>query len=472
MARVKLQHRCAACGAVAARWSGRCGGCGAWNTLTEEPVVGAPSGTVGLAPASPPVPIGDVERRGWSPRPTGVDELDRVLGGGLVPGSVTLLGGEPGIGKSTLVLQVLAAAARAGRPALLVSGEESAAQVTARAARLGALVDGLWLQAETALPHVLAAAGDLGPELVVVDSIQTLYDPALGAAPGTVTQVRECAARLVRFAKERGASVVLVGHVTKEGALAGPRVLEHVVDTVLSFEGDRHQALRLLRAVKHRFGPTAELGVFEMSEQGLVGVADPSSLLLGDRRSGASGSAVVATMEGRRPLLVEVQALVVASKQVVPRRSAQGVDLNRLAVLLAVLGRHCRVHLGDTEVYASAVGGVRVTEPAADLGLALALASAASGTPVPPDLVACGEVGLTGEVRQVGHLERRLTEAARLGFARAIVPRSAPAGPAGMELVRVRGLREAVDVLGLAADGRPTGVGYHRVRCSPGAAPP
>jgi DNA repair protein RadA/Sms len=450
MARAKTLHRCAACGATASRWSGRCATCGAWNTLVEEPV--APAGAAwaaGLAPAAPPMPIAAVDAGSWSARPTGVPELDRVLGGGLVPGSVTLLGGEPGIGKSTLVLQVLAAVAASGRRALLVSGEESAAQVHMRARRLGAVTDGLWLLAESALPRVLAAVGELAPDLVVVDSIQTVFDPELGSAPGTVTQVRECAAQLVRLAKSQGVAVVVVGHVTKDGDLAGPRVLEHIVDTVLSFSGDRHHALRFLRARKHRFGGTGELGVLEMSGRGLVGVADPSALFLGDRRAGTPGSAVVAALEGHRPLLVEVQALVVGSNQAMPRRSAQGVDHNRLAVLLAVLERHCGTRLSAAEVYASAVGGVRLAEPAADLGLALALASAASGVPVPGDVVACGEVGLTGEVRQVAHLERRLAEAARLGFARAIVPRSAPAGPDGLELVRVGGLRAALARLGL-----------------------
>lgn len=419
----------------------------------EEPVVpDAAGGTMALAPASPPVPIATVDEHGWAASPTGVGELDRVLGGGLVPGSVTLLGGEPGIGKSTLVLQLLAGVSGAGRRALLVSGEESAAQVRMRARRLGAVTDGLWLQAECVLPRVVDAVAELAPEVVVVDSIQTVFDPELGSAPGTVVQVRECAAQLVRLAKSRGVAVLLVGHVTKDGALAGPRALEHVVDTVLAFEGDRHHALRFLRAVKHRFGGTGELGVFEMSEHGLVGVADPSALFLGDRRAGTPGSAVVATMEGHRPMLVEVQALVAPTSQAIPRRSAQGVDHNRLAVLLAVLERRAGVRLGTSEVYASVVGGVRLTEPAADLGLALALASAASGVPVPPDVVACGEVGLTGEVRQVGHLERRLAEAARLGFARAVVPHSAPAGPAGLELVRVKSLRGAVAAFHLHPD--------------------
>jgi DNA repair protein RadA/Sms len=381
------------------------------------------------------------------PRPTGIAELDRVLGDGLVPGSVVLLGGEPGIGKSTLLLQLLAS--WPGRT-LYISAEESASQVRLRADRLGALGPDLWLLTETMLPHIVAAIEQVQPSLVVVDSIQTIADPELGSAPGSVVQVRGCAARLVHEAKSRDVPVVLVGHVTKEGNLAGPRVLEHVVDVVLGFEGDRHHSLRLLRAVKNRFGPTDELGLFEMGELGLTGVPDASSLFLADRRTGVPGSAVLPTLEGQRPMLVEVQALTnVTTSGAPPRRSVQGLDPGRLALLLAVLDRRARISTATTEVYASVVGGTRLGEPGADLALCLALVSALAGKPLPPDLVVFGEVGLAGEVRQVGHAKRRLIEAARLGFRRAIVPAHSPDGVEGMSVHRVATLTEALSAAGL-----------------------
>jgi DNA repair protein RadA/Sms len=341
--------------------------------------------------------------------------------------------------------------ASVGSRCLLVTAEESVAQVRVRAERLGAAVPDLYLLAETCLPNVLAAVGELAPDVVVVDSVQTVYGPSLGSAPGSVGQVRECAHRLVREAKERDAAVLLVGHVTKEGALAGPRVLEHVVDTVLSFEGDRHHGLRLLRAVKHRFGGTADLGLFEMTEAGLRGVPDASGLFLADRRPGVPGSVVVPTMEGNRPLLVEVQALVSEAPFLPPRRSPQGLDGPRLALLLAVLERIVGLPLGKSDVHASAVGGVRVVEPGADLAVALAVASSARGVALPPGVVACGEVGLGGEVRQVGQLERRLAEAARLGFTAAIVPVTGPEPPAGMTAQRVGTLHEALALVGCGA---------------------
>ncbi len=398
------------------------------------------------------MPLADVVADGSAARPTGVGELDRVLGSGLVPGSVTLLGGEPGIGKSTLLLQLLAAVAGTGVRCLLVSAEESAQQVRLRAERLGASVAAnLWVVSETELSALGAAVDDVGPGLLAVDSIQTVFDADVDSAPGSVVQVRHCAHRLVQLAKGRNLAAVLVGHVTKEGTLAGPRVLEHVVDTVLSFEGDRHHALRLLRAVKHRFGATGELGVFEMGEAGLVGVPDAGALFLADRRPGVPGSAVVPAVEGRRPLLVEVQALVARSKLAVPRRSAEGVDAGRLALLAAVLQERAGVSLLERDVYAMAAGGVRVVEPAADLALALAVASARSAVALPADAVACGEVGLGGELRRPGQLERRLSEAARLGFRRAIIPSSAPDPPSGMGAIRAATLAEAVAVLGVAA---------------------
>ena len=457
MAKPRLVHRCTECGAAHPKWAGRCPACAAWNTLTEE--VEGPDDLASLAsgmslfPAGIPQRISDVDLSATQPRATGISELDRVLGGGLVPGSVTLLGGEPGIGKSTMLLQLLAA--WPGRT-LYVSAEESAPQVRLRAERLRAAGPNVWLLAETALQHIMAAIESVQPELVVIDSIQTVADPDLNSAPGSVVQVRSCAHRFVQEAKRREISMVLVGHVTKEGGLAGPRVLEHLVDTVLSFEGERHHALRLMRAVKHRFGPTNELGLFEMAEQGLIGVPDPSQLFLADRRTGVPGSAVVPTIEGQRPLLVEVQALTnPVHGGAPPRRSAQGVEAGRLAMLLAVLERRARMPVGAHEVFASVVGGVKLTEPGVDLSLCLAIVSAMVNRPIPADLVVCGEVGLAGELRQVAQTPRRLAEAARLGFARALVPSTAPDGPSGFRVIRVGTLPEALRAAGLIGDSSP-----------------
>ena len=446
MSKTRVVFRCAECGAAAPKWSGRCQACEAWNSLTEE-IEARSSEAVPLPPSAVAVPIGEVDARSAQPQPTGIAELDRVLGGGLVAGSVTLLGGEPGIGKSTLLLQLLA---QWPSRSLYVSAEESAHQVRLRAERLDAVRPHLWLLPETSLPHIVAALDQVEPQVVVVDSIQSIGDPELSSAPGSVSQVRDCAHRLVGEAKRRGVPVVLVGHVTKEGGLAGPRVLEHVVDTVLSFEGDRHHSLRLLRAVKHRFGPTDELGVFEMTGEGLVGVPDASSLFLTDRRTGVAGSAIVPTLEGQRPLLVEVQALTNKMQPgVPPRRSAQGIDGGRLALLLAVLERRARYVVANEEVFASAVGGVRLVEPGADLALCLAIVSALTNRPLPPDLVVFGEVGLAGELRQAAHAPRRLAEAARLGFRRAVVPANTPDGPGGITPVRVSTLSEAILAAGL-----------------------
>lgn len=443
----RTTFRCSSCGAAAPVWAGRCTGCEEWNTLVEERT--APVARSIGAPVAPARPIADVADHDAAPMPTGVAELDRVLGGGLVPGSVTLVGGEPGIGKSTLLLQTAASMAELGRPALYLTAEESAPQVRGRAQRLGVLADHLWLAADTALPDVLAHLDAVQPAVLVVDSIQTIHDPELASAPGAVGQVRECAQRLVTEARARGMAVVLVGHVTKDGGLAGPRVLEHLVDTVLSFEGDRHHALRLLRAVKHRFGGTAELGVFEMSDAGLLGVDDPSALFLADRRAGEAGSVVVPVLDGGRPLLVEVQALLAPTTIPTPRRQGQGVESGRLGMLLAVLAQRAGVSTANLDVWVTVAGGVRATEPAADLGVALAVVSAITDVPIPGDLVVCGEVGLAGELRQVGRIDRRLAEAARLGFRRVLVPTSAPEPPAGCQAIRARGLREAIAAAGL-----------------------
>jgi DNA repair protein RadA/Sms len=448
MAKVRLVYRCTECGTATPKWAGRCITCEAWNSLVEE--LSAPAAAaLPSAPSAAAVRVGEVDAAFARPQPTSIGELDRVLDGGLVPGSVTLLGGEPGIGKSTLLLQLLA---RWPQRTLYVSAEESAQQVKLRAERLSAVQPELWLLPETSLPHILAAIEQVKPQLVVIDSIQAIADPALPSAPGSVVQVRGCAHRLVGEAKRSGLPIVMVGHVTKDGGLAGPRLLEHVVDTVLSFEGDRHHALRLLRATKHRFGPTSELGVFEMTGTGLIGVPDASRLFLTDRRSGAAGSAITPTLEGQRPLLVEVQALTnKASSGLPPRRSAQGLDAGRLALLLAVLERRASVALGAHEVFASAVGGVRLTEPGADLALCLAMVSAFFDRPLPAEVVVFGEVGLAGELRQVAHASRRLVEAARMGFTRAIVPANSANGVDGIALTRVSTLNEALSAVGFTS---------------------
>lgn len=450
MAKLRLVYRCTECAGSHPKWSGRCITCGAWNSLVEdvegpeEPLVSLAAGMSLVAPGEAK-PITEVDGSIGQPQPTTIPELDRVLGGGVVPGSVTLLGGEPGIGKSTLLMQLLAAwPART----LYVTAEESAQQVRLRAERLGALNENVWLLPEMNLHNIFKAITSVQPNLIVIDSIQTIADPELSSPPGSVVQVRGCAHRLVQEAKRSNIPVVLVGHVTKEGGLAGPRVLEHVVDTVLSFEGERHNALRLLRASKHRFGPTSELGLFEMTDAGMVGVPDASQLFLADRRTGVPGSVVVPTIEGQRPLLVELQALTNSvSGGAPPRRSAQGVDSGRLALLLAVLERRARISLSAHEVYASVVGGVKLAEPGADLGLCLALVSAVVNKPLPADLVVIGEVGLAGEVRQVAQVGRRLAEAARLGFTRAIVPASASAKVDG---IRVEGAATLTEALALA----------------------
>ena len=453
MSKLRLVYRCSTCATAYPKWTGCCPSCGAWNSLVEDVEGTGPdlAALVSAGPAATAMPLAEVDSLVGGPQPTAIEELDRVLGGGLVPGSVTLLAGEPGIGKSTLLLQL--AAAWPART-LYVSAEESAQQVRLRAERLGAVGTNVWLLAETSLAHIIAALDAVRPHLVIVDSIQSVADSDLGSAPGSVVQVRGCAHRLVAEAKGRGLPMVLVGHVTKDGGLAGPRVLEHIVDTVLSFEGDRHHALRLLRAVKHRFGSTNELGVFEMVERGLVGVPDASSLFLTDRRTGIAGSAVTPTLEGHRPLLVEVQSLTnMVTPGAPPRRSAQGLDAGRLALLLAVLERRARLPMGQHEVFASAVGGVRLTEPGSDLPMCLAIVSALADHPLPPDLVSFGEVGLAGELRQVAHASRRLAEAARLGFTRAIVPANSANGVDGISLIRVATLNEALLAVGLRGAG-------------------
>ena len=444
MARTRTVHRCTSCGSAAPKWAGRCDTCGEWNTFVEE--LDVRDEPYSGSPASVAMPIADVVDQSALTRATGVPEVDRVLGGGLVPGSVTLVGGEPGIGKSTLLLQLAGSVAEGAQKALFVSGEESASQVRGRADRLGALHDDLWLVAETVVPHILGHLDDVKPDVVVIDSVQTLINPKLSSAPGSVAQVRQCAHELVQAAKRRDIALLLIGHVTKEGTLAGPRVLEHIVDTVLEFDGDRQHGLRLLRASKHRFGPTAEVGLLQMDEMGLAAVEDPSGLFLADRVTGVSGSAVVPTVDGNRPLLVEVQALVAPSQLANPRRSAQGIDHGRLSMLLAVLERRVGLPVSNAEVYALAVGGARVIDPGADAAVALAIASSLTGHPLADDLVVLGEVGLGGELRHVSHINRRLGEASRMGFRRAIVPHATGDAPEGLKLLCAPTLAAAVQL--------------------------
>jgi DNA repair protein RadA/Sms len=410
---------CSACGQQTPKWHGRCPGCGEWNTIVEEAPAPATAGRRARSGgrALRPVPLAEVEAAAVARMGTGIGELDRVLGGGLVPGSLVLIGGAPGIGKSTLTTAALGNLAAAGRRVLYVSGEESATQVRLRAERLGPATLGIPIVAETDLESVLATLAAERPEVCVVDSVQVLYDPDLSGSPGSVGQVREVAGRLMRLAKAQGTAVVLVGHVTKEGSLAGPRVLEHLVDCVLSFEGERERTYRTLRALKNRFGSTNEAGVFEMREHGLVEVEDASARFVSEATR-APGSVVLCAMEGSRPLLVEVQALVAPSELQPPRRVANGVDRNRLALVLAVLARHGGVSLGSSDVFVSVAGGVRVGEPGGDLAVALALASAAKGVELGGHrpLAAFGELGLTGELREVPHADRRMSEARKFGL--------------------------------------------------------
>jgi DNA repair protein RadA/Sms len=427
MAKEKTLYTCSDCGGTSPRWLGRCPHCEAWNTLVEgvaEPAAGATRHRfAGLAKSSPVAVLADIEAAEVPRTPTGIDELDRVLGGGIVEGGVVLIGGDPGIGKSTLLLQALDGLQRAQVPTLYVTGEESGAQVALRSRRLGLDHSQVSVLAEIQLEKILATLAQAQPAVCVIDSIQTVYSDQLTSAPGSVAQVRECAAHLTRAAKSSGTTVVLVGHVTKEGALAGPRVLEHMVDTVLYFEGDTHSSFRLVRAIKNRFGAVNEIGVFAMTEKGLRGVANPSAIFLSQHAEPVPGSCVLVTLEGTRPLLVEIQALV-DSGGPSPRRLSVGLDRDRLAMLLAVLHRHAGVACMDQDVFVNAVGGVRISEPAADLAVMLAITSSLRGRALPKGFIAFGEVGLAGEVRPAPRGQERLREAAKLGFSVAVVPRA------------------------------------------------
>jgi DNA repair protein RadA/Sms len=464
MARPRSIYACTECGAQQPRWLGRCPECGGWSTLVEERAGSpAPEPRELIAPAASaaaPRRLIDIDAEAVPRLSTGIGELDRVLGGGIVPGSVVLLAGEPGVGKSTLALQ-LAAGIEKDRPVLYVAGEESPEQVRLRANRLASLPEALAVVTETCVEALAKPWLEAQPALVLVDSVQTLRSERVESAPGSVAQVRECAALLAATAKAHGAALVLVGHVTKEGAIAGPRVLEHLVDVVLQLEGDGFHAFRLLRAHKNRFGSTQEIGVFQMGGAGLEPVANPSELFLAERRGGAPGSCVVPWLEGSRPMLVEIQALVAPAGYGTARRTAIGVDDARLALLLAVLDRRAQVDLLNRDVYVNAVGGVRIREPGADLALALALASSRLDTPLPADAAACGEVGLGGEVRRVARLDARVAEAVRLGFRRVLVPAGASASlpaPRGARLVPVADLADAVGWLrGTAVHGAEPG---------------
>ncbi|PWS35385.1 DNA repair protein RadA [Falsiroseomonas bella] len=455
MAKDRTRFVCQACGAVAPKWQGRCDACGEWNTLVEEVSEARGLGPAAKAAGGRRLEFVGLEGKSAPPARmlTGIAELDRVLGGGFVPGSAVLVGGDPGIGKSTIMLQAAARIAAGGRRALYVSGEEAVEQVRLRAARLGLAKAPLGLAAATSLRDIAAGLeSESEAAVVIMDSIQTVWLDALDSAPGTVSQVRACAAELIRLAKTRGFALVLVGHVTKEGTLAGPRVLEHMVDATLHFEGDRGHQFRILRAVKNRFGATDEIGVFEMTEHGLVEVANPSALFLAERRGNVSGSAVFAGIEGTRPVLVEVQCLLSPSAGGQPRRQVVGWDSGRLSMLLAVLEARCAMGLGMNDVYLNVAGGLRIQEPAADLAVAAALMSAATDRPTDPGMVYFGEVGLSGEVRQVAQAEARLREAKKLGFEAATLPRRIARGSAPLPAVPGLKLKEAGHLADLVAE--------------------
>jgi len=449
MAKAKTAYVCSECGASALQWFGACPSCGAAGTLSET-LAERPSAHryAGLAPAGRPVPLAKIEARELGRIPTGIGELDRVLGGGLVAGQVALVGGDPGIGKSTLMLQALASLGTEART-LYVTGEESAEQVALRARRLALEAGSVHLLAEIQLERIIAALEADRPQVAVIDSIQTLYSEQLQSAPGSVAQVRECAAQLTRHAKKSGTAVLLIGHVTKEGAIAGPRVLEHIVDTVLYFEGDAHSSFRLIRAIKNRFGAVNELGVFAMTDKGLRVVSNPSALFLSHHEREVAGACVLATLEGTRPLLVEIQALVDTSHSPNPRRLSVGLEQNRLAMLLAVLHRHAAIATVDQDVFVNAVGGVRIGEPAADLAVCLAVVSSLTDRPIPGKVAVFGEVGLAGEVRPAPRGQERLKEAAKLGFDRVIIPKAnqPKSRIAGLEIIAVERVDRAVQVL-------------------------
>lgn len=452
--RAKTVYVCQSCGSQTPRWMGKCPDCGQWNTMVEERMEKQSDNSVSLhAGRVEPIALDQIEAGDEDRFATKIGELDRVLGGGIVSGSVVLIGGDPGIGKSTLVLQMLRRVSELKGKALYVSGEESPSQIKMRAERLGIRADALYVLAETSLDEILAASDRLRPKVMVVDSIQTIFTPELPSAPGSVGQVREVSGRLMLYAKRTGIPTFLIGHVTKDGAIAGPRVLEHIVDTVLYFEGDRGHAFRILRAVKNRFGSTNEIGVFEMKEAGLAEVSNPSALFLAERPREATGSVVVSSLEGTRPILAELQALVAPSKLTMPRRTTIGVDYNRVSLLIAVLEKRVGMHLMGMDVFVNVVGGLKIEEPAVDLGVISAVASSFRDKPVPPGMVVMGEVGLAGEVRAISQVEARLKDAAKLGFSKCILPLAnlekvkKTSQVKAMELMGVRTVEEAIERL-------------------------
>ena len=446
MAKIRTKFVCDRCGAESLKWMGRCPECGEWNTLVEFTESTSTARSVAKSSAAP-VLLRDVPLEALDRIRVPIGEMDRVLGGGIVPGSVVLIGGDPGIGKSTLLLQLSSVLADERGSVLYVSGEESVYQLKMRAERLGLRGDRLYLYSESNLDTIIEHVEQISPSLVIIDSIQSVYLDGLGSSAGSVSQLRECTARLIQLAKTGGVPVFLVGHVTKEGAIAGPKLLEHMVDAVLYLEGERFHSYRLLRSAKNRFGSTNEIGVFEMHEEGMLEVPNPSVAFLADRTLMRSGSTVVVTLEGTRALLAEIQALTSYAPSHIPRRTAYGLDVPRLLLLTAVLNKRVGLKLYDQDVYVNVVGGLRIDEPAADLGVALAIASSLRDLAVDPELAVIGEVGLSGEVRSVSHLEQRLKEAEKLGFKRCLVPRSSriPKNP-GIEVLAARGLEEAIDM--------------------------
>ncbi|RSD19487.1 DNA repair protein RadA [Amycolatopsis eburnea] len=440
-------YRCGSCGYEAAKWLGRCPECQEWGSFEERGVPARPAiqRVAAGAPSAPARPIGEVDVEAARARRTGVSELDRVLGGGLVPGAVVLLAGEPGVGKSTLLLEVAYQWAKTVDRSLYVTGEESAGQVRLRAERTGNVHDRMYLAAESDLSAILGHVDDVKPGVLIVDSVQTMASPQVDGSPGGVTQVRAVTSGLVALAKERGLPVVLVGHVTKDGSVAGPRVLEHLVDVVLQFEGDKHSTLRMLRGIKNRFGASDEIGCFELQEEGIVGVPDPSGLFLSHTAEPVAGTAITVSMEGKRPLLGEVQALVSSTSAPQPRRAVSGLDSARVAMVLAVLEKRGGLKLGDKDVYTATVGGMKITEPGIDLAVVLALTSSFGDVALSPRLVSVGEVGLAGEIRRVPSVSRRLAEAARLGFTHALVPPDSGKPPAGIRVLEVANVADALN---------------------------
>jgi DNA repair protein RadA/Sms len=452
--KAKTVYVCQACGSQSPRWMGKCPDCNAWNTMVEEQMEKTRDiGAAKRGSAAEPLLLGDIQARDEDRFVTKIGELDRVLGGGIVAGSVVLIGGDPGIGKSTLVLQMLRQVSELRGKALYVSGEESPAQIKMRATRLGVKTDNLYVLAETQLEEIIRASDGLEPQVLVVDSVQTVFTSELPSAPGSVGQVREVSGRLMLHAKRTGVPTFLIGHVTKDGAIAGPRVLEHIVDTVLYFEGDKGHSFRVLRAVKNRFGSTNEIGVFEMKESGLAEVANPSELFLAERPADATGSVVVSSLEGSRPILAELQALVAPSKLAMPRRTCIGVDFNRVSLLLAVLEKRVGMHLMGMDVFVNIVGGLKIDEPAIDLGVIAAVASSFREKAINAQTVVMGEVGLAGEVRAISQAESRLKDAAKLGFTRCVLPMlnveklEKTAAIKKMELMGVRTVDEAMERL-------------------------